>query len=363
MSQKRALSVSRDTPERYRPAPVMSAVKTDTEELDELTRARERRGRSPSPGDPAGRRRGPDRPRHARARLPQGQGAAAGRPPAGRPRGGHGRGGPPRPAASGTRRRCTRPAWPWSAAPISTWPTCPRRALRSRSASRSPFARDAKLGDYKGVEAPRREPEVAEDDIEAEIGRLRESLASLETVDNAAADRRLRGDRLRRHRRRRAVRGRRRARLPARARLRTAVPGFEEQLEGVSAGDERTVKVTFPEDYQAEHLAGKEAAFAVTVKEVKAKQLPELDDDLAVEAGGFDTLDELRERPAQAPQRGAGGGHRPRLARGRRGRRRGQRQGRDPARPRALEGARHVAPDRTPPPAPGPRPRSSTSSS
>ncbi len=55
------------------------------------------------------------------------------------------------------------------------------------------------------------------------------------------------------------------------------------------------MEVTFPDDYQAEHLAGKEAAFAVTVKEVKEKRLPELDDELAVEAGGYDTLDELRE--------------------------------------------------------------------
>jgi trigger factor len=154
---------------------------------------------------------------------------------------------------------------------------------------------EAKLGEYKGVEAPRRDPEVADEDIEAEIGRLRESLASLETVDKAAengdyvvidfvgkvdgeefegGDARgflleLGSDRL--------------------------VPGFEEQLVGASAGEERTVEVTFPEEYQAEHLAGKDASFAVEVKEVKTKQLPELDDDLAVEAGGFDTLDELRE--------------------------------------------------------------------
>ena len=84
------------------------------------------------------------------------------------------------------------------------------------------------------------------------------------------------------------------------------VPGFEEQLEGASAGDERTVKIEFPEDYGAEDLAGKEAEFAVTVKEVKAKELPELDDDLAAEAG-FDTLDELRddirERLAEAQAR------------------------------------------------------------
>jgi trigger factor len=72
------------------------------------------------------------------------------------------------------------------------------------------------------------------------------------------------------------------------------VPGFEEQLEGASAGDERTVKIEFPEDYGAAELAGREAEFAVTVKEIKAKDLPEVDDDLAAEAG-FDTLDELRE--------------------------------------------------------------------
>jgi trigger factor len=84
------------------------------------------------------------------------------------------------------------------------------------------------------------------------------------------------------------------------------VPGFEEQLEGASAGDERTVAITFPEDYGADELAGQEAQFAVTVKEVKAKELPEVDDDLAAEAG-FDTLDELRddirERLAEGDER------------------------------------------------------------
>ena len=73
------------------------------------------------------------------------------------------------------------------------------------------------------------------------------------------------------------------------------IPGFDEQLQGVSAGDEREVTATFPEDYPAEHLAGKEAVFAVSVKEVKAKKLPELDDELAIEAGGYDSLAELRE--------------------------------------------------------------------
>jgi trigger factor len=73
------------------------------------------------------------------------------------------------------------------------------------------------------------------------------------------------------------------------------VPGFEEQLVGASAGEERTVTVTFPDDYPAPKLAGKEAQFAVTVNEVKAKNLPEPDDDFASEAAGFDTLAELRD--------------------------------------------------------------------
>ncbi len=85
------------------------------------------------------------------------------------------------------------------------------------------------------------------------------------------------------------------------------IPGFEEQLLGASAGDVKTVEVTFPDDYPSEELAGQAAAFEVTVHEVKAKRLPELDDDLAAEASEFDTLDELREdfrkRLAEADER------------------------------------------------------------
>src|SRR4029078_10926368 len=73
------------------------------------------------------------------------------------------------------------------------------------------------------------------------------------------------------------------------------VPGFEEQLPGAKAGEGRTNTITFPDDYGAEHLAGRAAEFAVTVNEVKRKELPELDDEFACEAAGFDTLDELRE--------------------------------------------------------------------
>jgi trigger factor len=152
----------------------------------------------------------------------------------------------------------------------------------------------ADLGDYKGLEIGRREPDVSDEAVGAELDRLRERSARLDTVERTAAT----GDFV--------VmdylgtidgepfaggEGRDQMVELGSGRL---VPGFEEQLEGASAGDERTVAITFPDDYGAAELAGKEASFAVTVKEVKAKELPALDDDLAAEAG-FDTLDELRE--------------------------------------------------------------------
>jgi trigger factor len=153
---------------------------------------------------------------------------------------------------------------------------------------------EATLGEYKGLEVGKREPVAAEEAVEAEVERLRERSGRLETVERPAAV----GDFV--------VmdylgtlegvpfpggEGRDQMIELGSGRL---VPGFEEQLTGAAAGDERTVSVTFPDDYGAEELAGNKAEFAVTVKEIKAKELPELDDDLAAEAG-FDTLDELRD--------------------------------------------------------------------
>lgn len=74
----------------------------------------------------------------------------------------------------------------------------------------------------------------------------------------------------------------------------TFIPGFEEQLVGVKAGDQKDVVVTFPADYQAENLAGKEAVFACTVKSVKVKELPAIDDEFAKEISEFDTLEEYK---------------------------------------------------------------------
>jgi trigger factor len=164
---------------------------------------------------------------------------------------------------------------------------------------------EAKLGKYKGLEVGRREPEASDEAVEAEVERLRDRMAKLETVERPAEQ----GDFV--------VmdflgtvdgepfaggEGRDEMVELGSSRL---VPGFEEQLTGAKAGEEKTVAIDFPDDYGATDLAGKEAQFAVTVKEVKAKRLPEVDDDLAVEAG-FDTLDELkadiRERLTEAEQ-------------------------------------------------------------
>jgi trigger factor len=75
----------------------------------------------------------------------------------------------------------------------------------------------------------------------------------------------------------------------------TFIPGFEEQLTGLKAGDEKEVEVTFPDDYQAEELAGQAAVFKVAVKGVQCKQMRELNDEFAQEISEFETLDELRE--------------------------------------------------------------------
>jgi trigger factor len=86
----------------------------------------------------------------------------------------------------------------------------------------------------------------------------------------------------------------------------TFIPGFEEQLVGAEIGKETEVNVTFPEDYQAEELAGKPVVFKCTIKEIKEKELPELDDEFAAEVSEFDTLAEyqadLKEKLGEAKE-------------------------------------------------------------
>jgi trigger factor len=154
---------------------------------------------------------------------------------------------------------------------------------------------DAKLGDYTGLEVGKVEPEVPEDAVAEELDRLREGIASLRPVERAARDDDFllvdyRGE----------IEGEPFEGGEARDFLLELgsdglLEGFREALTGAGAGEEREVEVRFPDDYRPERLAGKAATFKVDVKEVREKQLPELDDDFAAQASEFDTLAELRE--------------------------------------------------------------------
>ncbi len=152
----------------------------------------------------------------------------------------------------------------------------------------------AKLGEYKGIEVGRAEPDVPVEAIDAEVERLRESFAGLETVERAAGDGdfilidyagEIDGE---------AFEGGAATDFLLELGSETLIEGFNEQLTGSEAGETRTVEVTFPDEYHAEHLSGKAASFEVAVKEVREKQLPELDDDFAADNSDFDTLEELR---------------------------------------------------------------------
>jgi trigger factor len=154
---------------------------------------------------------------------------------------------------------------------------------------------DAKLGEYRELEVGRAEVEVPEDAVASELERLREGFASLRPVERAGAD----GDFLlvdyRGEIDGEPFEGGEARDFLLELGAEGLLEGFNEALRGAEAGDEREVKVQFPDDYRPERLAGTEATFKVDVKEVREKQLPDLDDDFAAQASEFDTLDELRE--------------------------------------------------------------------
>jgi trigger factor len=162
----------------------------------------------------------------------------------------------------------------------------------------------AQLGEYKGLEVARREPQAGEEQIEQEIDAMRERLARLQTAERPAdsgdyvvvdyrgallADADAQGERAAEP----FAGGEGRDQLVELG-AGNLIPGFEEGLIGASAGETRTVPLRFPDDYGAEHLAGRDASFEIAVKEVKRKELPELDEDFAADAG-FDDMHELRE--------------------------------------------------------------------
>jgi trigger factor len=159
----------------------------------------------------------------------------------------------------------------------------------------------ATLGEYRGLEVGRAEPVVEEEQVQRELDGLRERLARLETVERPAEL----GDFVvidyagalvgigspPTHEPFAGGEGRDQLVELGSGNL---IDGFEQGLLGASAGERRTLALTFPTGYDREDLAGREASFEVTVKEVKRKELPEVDEDLAIDTG-FDSLEDLRE--------------------------------------------------------------------
>jgi trigger factor len=153
----------------------------------------------------------------------------------------------------------------------------------------------AQLGNYKGLEVGKEDQEVPDEIVDTEVERVREGFARLEQVERAGAE----GDSLlidfEGFLDGSAFQGGAAEDYLLALGSGQLIEGFEEQLVGAAAGEDREVKVTFPADYQAEHLAGKDAVFKVKVKEVREKVLPDLNDDFASDASEFDTLEELRD--------------------------------------------------------------------
>ncbi|NTW71114.1 MAG: trigger factor [Eubacteriaceae bacterium] len=154
---------------------------------------------------------------------------------------------------------------------------------------------EVKLGEYKGLEIEKLEYEVTEEDVKEELVKMQDKnsrLVSSEEGEAKDGDTTIidfegfldgvpfEGGKGENHT---LVLG-----------SKSFIPGFEEQLVGAKKGDEVEVKVTFPEEYQAPDLAGKETVFNVKVNEVKVKEVPELDDEFAKDVSEFDTLDELK---------------------------------------------------------------------
>ena len=152
------------------------------------------------------------------------------------------------------------------------------------------------LGDYKGVEVPKTEINVTDEDVDAEIKKEQEKnsrtinvedrgaqLQDVVTIDFEGSVDGVPFD------------GGQATEYPLTLGSNTFIPGFEDQLVGAKVGDDVDVKVTFPEEYQAKELAGKEAVFKCAVKKIEAKELPELDDDFAKDVAEFDTLAEYKE--------------------------------------------------------------------
>ena len=154
---------------------------------------------------------------------------------------------------------------------------------------------EVKLGKYKGVTVDKVSTEVTDEEVDAEVGRERENNArNVEVTDRPVKDGDITTIDFEGFVDGVPFEGGKGETYPLTIGSGTFIPGFEEQLIGAEIGREVEVNVTFPEDYQAEELKGKAAVFKCTVKEIKEKELPELDDEFASEVSEFETLAEYK---------------------------------------------------------------------
>ncbi|GLI84933.1 trigger factor [Rossellomorea marisflavi] len=157
---------------------------------------------------------------------------------------------------------------------------------------------EVKLGDYKGLEVEKVDDEVTAEDVEAELTSLQEKQAELVVKEEGKAEE---GDTVTMDFEGfvdgEAFEGGQADNYSLELGSGQFIPGFEEQLVGVAAGEEKDVEVSFPEEYHAAELAGKAATFKVKIHEIKAKELPALDDEFAKDADEeVETLAELKEK-------------------------------------------------------------------
>ena len=152
------------------------------------------------------------------------------------------------------------------------------------------------LGAYEGVEVPKTEINVTDEEVDAEVDKEREKNSRTIAVEDRGVEN---GDMIKLDFDGSvdgvAFDGGKAENYDLTVGSGSFIPGFEEQLVGVKAGEEKEVKVTFPEDYHAKDLAGKEAVFKCKVNEIKVKELPEANDEFAQDVSEFDTLAEYKE--------------------------------------------------------------------
>ena len=152
------------------------------------------------------------------------------------------------------------------------------------------------LGDYKGVEVPKSEIAVTDEEVDAEVKKEQDKNSRTVVVeDRAAANGDITTIDFEGFVDGVAFDGGKGSDYALTLGSGTFIPGFEDQLVGANTGDHVEVKVTFPEEYQAKELAGKEAVFQCDVKKIETKEVPELDDEFAKDVSEFDTLAEYKE--------------------------------------------------------------------